>query len=105
MLKIKLEYKQGILFVKLKGNLNANTAPRFLEYTIPIIKDYKIKYMVYNLKDLVSLDNKGEDALLNSGDYVKRNLGKVLIVNNNINTSLRFDKVSNELVALDLLRV
>ena len=43
MLKINMEYRKGILFVRLKGNLNANTAPRFEEYAIPIIKDYGIK--------------------------------------------------------------
>lgn len=103
MLKINLEYKKGILFVRLKGNLNANTASKFLEYTIPIIKDYKIKYLVYNLKELGCLDNYGEDALLDSGEEIKSNNGRVLIVNNNINTTLGFDKLSNELVALDLL--
>lgn len=105
MLKINLEYKKGILFIRLKGNLNAVTAPRFLEYTTPIIKDYGIKYMVYNLSELVGLDNSGEDALFGCGKSVKSNNGKVLIVNNKINTSLNFDNVSNELVALDLLRV
>jgi len=39
MLKINLEYRKGILFVRLKGNLNANTSKKFLEYAIPIIKD------------------------------------------------------------------
>ena len=47
MLKINLEYRKGILFVRLKGNLNKNTAPKFMEYTLPIIEDYGIKYMVY----------------------------------------------------------
>lgn len=105
MLKINLEYRKGILFVRLKGNLNANTAPRFEEYTIPIIKDYGIKYMVYNLDELVSIDNVGEDALLTGGKCVKTNDGKVLLINNRVNTQLKFDKISNELVALDLLKI
>ena len=105
MLKINMEYRKGILFVRLKGNLNANTAPRFEEYAIPIIKDYGIKYMVYNLSELVSIDNHGEDALLEGSKWVKTNDGKVLLVNNNINTQLNFDKISNELVALDLLKI
>ena len=99
-----MEYKKGILFIRLKGNLNAFTATRFSEYTIPIIENYKVKYMVYNLQDLVSLDNFGESALLKSGEKVKQNHGRVLIINNKINTTLNFDNISSELVSLDLLK-
>lgn len=105
MLKINMEYRKGILFVRLKGNLNANTAPKFEEYTIPIIKDYGIKYVVYNLSELVSIDSRGENALIKGGDEAKINDGRVLIVNNSINSNLEYDKISNELVALDLLKV
>ena len=104
MLKINMEYKKGILFIRLKGNLNARTASKFEEYTIPIIDCYKVKYMIYNLAELVSLDNFGEEALISSGTKVKNNNGKVLIINNKINTTINFDNISNELVALDLLR-
>lgn len=100
-----MEYRKGILFVRLKGNLNANTAPKFENYAIPIIKDYGIKYIVYNLSELVSLDSRGEVALLKGGDEIKNNEGKVLIVNNSINSNLGYDLISNELVAMDLLKV
>ena len=105
MLKINMEYWKGILFVRLKGNLNANTSKKFLEYAIPIIKDYGIRYIVYNLGELVSLDETGEKALTKAGECAKGNNGKVLIVNNKINSCLDYDNVSNELVALNILRV
>ena len=105
MLRINMEYRKGILFVRLKGNLNANTAPKFEEYAIPIIKDYGIKYIVYNLSELISLDTYGEKALIKGGNEAKVNDGKVLIVNNRINSCLDYDSVSNELIALDLLKV
>ena len=105
MLRINMEYRKGILFVRLKGNLNANTAPKFEEYAIPIIKDYGIKYIVYNLSELNCLDADGELALIKGGNEAKGNDGKVLIVNNRINSILDYDNVSNELVALDLLKV
>ena len=100
-----MEYRKGILFVRLKGNLTANTAPKFEEYAIPIIKDYGIKYIVYNLSELNCLDSSGEQALIKGGDEAKVNDGKVLIVNNRINSCLDYTNVSNELVALDLLKV
>lgn len=105
MLKINMEYRKGILFVRLKGNLNASTAPKFKEYTIPIIKDYGIKYLVYNLNELVEIDNRGEDALLEGQKEITDNCGKVLLVNNNINTQIKFEKISNELAALELLKI
>lgn len=105
MLKINMEYRKGILFVRLKGNLNANTSDKFLEYVIPIIKDYGIRYVVYNLGELVCLDSIGEKALISAGEEAKMNQGKVLIVNNKINTITDYDNVSNELVALNILKV
>ncbi len=105
MLKINMEYRKGILFVRLKGNLNANTSNKFLEYVVPIIKDYGIRYVVYNLGELVCLDETGERALVQAGEEAKTNQGKVLIVNNKINTVVDYDNVSNELVALNLLKV
>lgn len=105
MLRINMEYRKGILFVRLKGNLNANTSQKFLEYAKPIIKDYGIRYVVYNLGELVSLDETGEQALITAGEEAASNKGKVLIVNNKINSCLNYDNVSNELVALNLLKV
>ena len=105
MLKINLEYRKGILFVRLKGNLNKNTAQKFMDYTLSIIEDYGIKYMVYNLDGLMSIDSIGENALLSGGQSVKENDGRVLLINNRVNTCLRFDKITDELVALDLLKV
>lgn len=105
MLKINMEYRKGILFVRLKGNLNANTAPKFENYAIPIIKDYGIKYVVYNLSELVSLDSRGESALIKGGDEIKTNDGRVLIVNNSINSTLDYPVIQNELVAMDLIHI
>lgn len=105
MLKINMEYRKGILFVRLKGNLNASTAPKFMEYTLPIIKEYGIKYLVYNLNDLLSIDNIGENALLEGQNEISVNNGKVLLVNNNVNTSVKLENIKDELKALELLRV
>lgn len=105
MLKINMEYRKGILFIRLNGNLNANTVTKFKEYTLPVIRDYGIRFIVYNLNNLTCIDQSGEEALLEESEYATNNEGKVLIVNNSINSNLDFDKVSNELVALDMIKV
>ena len=51
------------------------------------------------------LDETGERALVQAGEEAKTNQGKVLIVNNKINTVVDYDNVSNELVALNILKV
>ena len=93
-----MEYKKHVLFLRLKGNLNSNTSSYFSEYTMPIIDEYNIKYLVINLNSINTIDNKGYLSLKNSIETVKSNKGKVLIIDNN---NYYFD---NELVALKLLK-
>ena len=54
---------------------------------------------------LDSSDKKVIVALLSGGKSVKENDGRVLLINNKVNTCLRFDKITDELVALDLLKI
>lgn len=103
MLKINMEYRRGILFLRLRGNLNTNTAPRFEEYTLPILKNYGIKYVVYNLNELKYIDKSGIESINKSRSLVANNKGKVLLVNSSFNNKLDLQNISNELVALDLL--
>lgn len=104
MLKINLEYKKGILFIRLKGNLNQTTAPRFREYALPIINDYKIKYIIYNLNNLKNLDDVGKEVIKESSKCIKKHKGQVLVISNKDN-ALNLDNISNELVALELLKI
>ena len=92
MLKINMEYRRGILFIRLNGNLSINTVSKFEEYTIPIIKNYGIRYVVYNLNNIVNLDESGITSINNAVRLIKKNRGKALIVSkkdndtcNNIN--------------------
>lgn len=103
MLKINMEYRRGILFLRLRGNLNTNTVQKFEEYTLPILKNYGIKYVVYNLNELKYIDKSGIESINKSRNLVANNKGKVLLVNSSYNNKLDLQSISNELVALDLL--
>lgn len=105
MLKINMEYRKGILFLRLKGNLNESTHKKFEEYAFPVIKDYGIKYLVINLSELVSLDNYGKSSLEKSGLLIDNNDGRVLLINSKNNVNLDYQNITDELVALDLLKV
>ena len=49
MLKTSMEFKRGILFIRLKGDLNKNT--------IRGVIDRDFKYIVLNIDDMYSIDS------------------------------------------------
>lgn len=51
MFKLELEYKNGILFARLKGILNRKNSYKINNYLNPVIKKHEIKYLVYNFED------------------------------------------------------
>ena len=73
MLKMDLEYNKGILFVRLKGTLNRKSSYKLNNYLIPVLLKHKIKYLVYNLFDLIGIDLAGVDAILNTKCAIKAN--------------------------------
>ncbi|MBO5476079.1 MAG: STAS domain-containing protein [Bacilli bacterium] len=103
MLKINMEYRRGILFIRLRGNLSVNTVSKFEEYTIPIIKNYGIRYVVYNLNNIANLDDEGISSINRSVKLIKKNRGKALIVSKKDSDTFNNLSISNELVALELL--
>ena len=56
MLKINMEFRKGILFVRLKGELNKYTYKGLNDYLSPIIEEQGIKYLVINLACLNKMD-------------------------------------------------
>lgn len=75
MLKINLEYKCGILYVRLSGNLNKRTSSKLNRYLIPVIMKHGIKFLVYNLNELRSIDKIGRKALINGNKAINSNKG------------------------------
>ena len=99
-----MEYKNGVLFVRLIGSLNKLTANKLVDVLIPIINKHGIKNMVYNFSDLKSIDNHGNNALLEGYNAIINNYGKVLVVNNRFNLE-NFKEVKDELSALNILKI
>lgn len=110
MLKMDLEYNQGILFVRLNGVLNRKSNYKINCYLNPILQKHQIKYLVYNLNSLSDIDESGIDSIINSKLEIKKIKGKILFcnVNERINKkirSLRIKKIANEKNALNLIEV
>ena len=104
MLNINMEYKKGVLFVRLIGSLNELSAHKLLDTLLPIIVKHGIRYLVYNFDELVSIDDVGKKSLLLGYNAILNNHGNVLVVNNRFKLEY-FKETKNELTALDILKV
>lgn len=110
MLKMDMEYSKGILFVRLDGKLNRRTTYKINNSLLTILLKYKIKYLVYNLYNLVDIDEDGIDALLNTKDAIKQNGGLIYVCEvskmlNKAISKLRIKKIDNELIAYKVIEV
>ena len=102
MLNINMEYVKGVLFVRLKGSLNSNTASKLIDNLIPILINHGIKKLVYNLSGLSSIDEVVTKSLYMGYNTVLNNYGNVLVINNNFRIKY-FKEVKDELSALMIL--
>ncbi|MBE6157167.1 MAG: STAS domain-containing protein [Firmicutes bacterium] len=110
MLKMDLEYDGGILFIRLKGTLSRKVSYKINNYIVPILTKHKIRKIIYNLKNLKSIDESGVDAILNTKCAVKRNKGKIYLCEVNREISLKIKRLhikitSSEMAALKLIEV
>ena len=104
MLKINMEYRKGILFVRPCGNLTRVTYKCLNDYLLPVIGNQGIKYIVYNLGNVRVIDNKGKESLLEGINAVRKNLGEGIICNN----CIKFENAlvtEDELSAIKLIKI
>lgn len=81
MLDIILEYRKGVLFVRLIGELSKNTSLIFYNKVIDVIKNNGINNVVLNLEYLKLIDYKGINLILYCYELCKSNLGTTMICN------------------------
>lgn len=110
MFQMDLEYNKGILFARLKGSLSKKGSLKLNNYLVPVILKHKIKYLVYNLFELMEIDDTGLDALINTKCAIRANKGKILLceVPTEFTKDIRklhIKETSNELTALSLIHV
>lgn len=105
MLKINMEYRKGILFVRLKGELNKYTYEGLDRFLAPIIENQGIKYLVVNVNYLNVLDKYGVKALEKKVQDTANNGGLTLICNNKFNINNSFRIIDSELAALNIITI
>lgn len=99
MLNIDMEFRKGILFVRLDGILTKNTVKDIEIEVIDKIKKGGINQVVYNLENLKEIDLKGVHALLYTYEINKQTSGRTLVcgVNETIEKLIRGSRVLNYL--------
>ncbi len=86
MLNIEMEFRKGILFIRLSGELTKKTVLKLKAEVTNIIKVSGINNVVYNMNYLTLIDTSGIIALYNNYELSKHNHGQSLLcgINNNI---------------------
>ena len=97
MLKTNMEFRKGILFIRLKGDLNKNTIRGVID------KDFK--YIVLNLDNMYSIDSYSIDYINRFYHRLESLSGKMIICDKfNVSRRLLKDipQIENEFDAFEL---
>lgn len=109
MLEINMEFRKGILFVRLSGILDENTSKQLTMKIDDLIKEKGIKYFTFNLSGLQKITHEGIDTIKKNYQQILSFDGKLVlcgVTNEGIKTI--FEDVyqsSNELGAFQLIRI
>jgi len=79
MLEIDMEFRKGILFVRLIGSLIKNTVPILDKEVTRIVRDYGIHNVVFNVSSLKEIDSDGIEALLKYYELATITQGKTFV--------------------------
>ena len=89
MLNIIVEFRKGILFVRLEGELTKKTYLKLDQEVTSLIKDNGIRNVVFNIENLTKIDIKGINSLYYNYEICNYNNGKIMVC------GLKDDKIKN----------
>lgn len=114
MLKINMEFRKGVLFVRLNGELTHNTTGKFNKIVTKKIEKGKISTVVFNIDLLKDIDIKGINCLFYIYEMCYKENGKVFLNGGNIEVIgllkkmkvyKYMHKISSELEVFDLVEI
>ena len=92
MLNVGTEFRKGILFVRLKGDLNKDTVEKMNKRVTNLVKNNGIRNIVFNFTNLKSIDIKGINTIFYNYELCKNNEGRSLMCGNNDNIRKKLKK-------------
>lgn len=115
LLEINMEYRKGILFVRLSGKLTKNTIKKFQEEVTNRVEKNGIYSIVFNLEELKEIDLKGIHGLFYHYELSRQKKGKICICgihNNQVGHFIKksrllgyFTWIDNELKAFQYVKI
>lgn len=115
MLETDLEFRKGILFIRLHGELTKNTVYYLEQEVTRKIKKSGIRNIVFNMENLTNIDLKGINALLYDYEICNQNHGQSFLCGiHNPNIKMKLEKsrllkyiseTESELSAFDLIKI
>jgi anti-anti-sigma factor len=113
MLDVNFEFRRGILFIRLCGELTKKTINDFDGLVTTLIRDNGIRNVVFNVSNLSRIDLKGVSRLFYNYELCKKNRGVSLLCctqNNNIHDKIEgtrlfqyMNDLSDELSAFNFI--
>ena len=97
MLKINMEFRKGVLFVRLYGILNNKTISIFGEKVKEVIINSGIKYVVLNVSSLDYISTTGIKEIKSLKKIVNKTEGEFFLSGGNINELKKLVNLENEL--------
>lgn len=115
MLETNLEFRKGILFVRLSGELTKHTVKELREDVTKKILKSGIRNVVFNVENLDLIDLKGINSLFYNYEICNRNNGRLLVCgikNNKVKLKMEqsrlfkyINEAENELSAFEIINV
>ena len=114
MLDLSIQFIQGILIIKIKGNLTSDTSYILENNFNKVLKKSESKYILLNLKEVEIIDKEGIKTVKRCFYKILKNGGKFMIygmdekfkddVKNNINLyQINDEKAAHRIVNLWLI--
>ncbi len=104
MLKINTEFRKGVLFVRLSGQIEDDN---YLESINHLIENIGIKYIVLNIDNLMAVSVESINHIIDYNQKILKNKGRLLICDANHNRKVLFEnripKINCEIDAFSLI--
>jgi len=91
-----MEFRKGILFIRLRGDLTRKTIGKLNHDVTSLIKDNGIRNVLFNISEINNIDIEGIQAIFTNSQICSRNNGQILLCSGS-NEQVR-KKVSNSIL-------
>lgn len=107
MIKFNLEFRKGILFVRVENKINKKNYDINNDKLNKIIKNIGIKYIVMNFDTIKKTDYFNIKFIINNYDLIRKNNGKLFLIGNidnkivNMFSNMKMNIIESELEAFN----